>query len=152
MAGKKFRFSLASVLKLRTHEAERAQDRLAQVLRRRDALLDRLRDAESSLGRLVGEDRRIGSLAIITFVRSETARKQATAHRDRVQQQLERVSEEESVAREFLATCMQKQEALNKLKESELEQYWEEIRYTDQQALDEQGFIGFLQQRQKAHI
>jgi flagellar FliJ protein len=152
MAGKKFRFSLASVLKLRSYEAGRAQDRLARILREREVRAAELRAAEEHLERIGAEDTRSGTRGIGAFLRAESAWKQASEARDRARRALERLAAPEREARDLLAECMRKKDALEKLQEKELEAYLEEIRYSEQILLDEQGVIGFMKRRQEVHL
>lgn len=150
MGGKKFRFSLDSVLKLRSHEAECARQDLAEIrgeIRRQEELLEL---AEEELRSAV-EARKMGPTGQRSLARLETFRQ--AAH-DRVQLQrrkLEQLRAREEEARLMLMKRKGEEESIRQLEEQERAAFWREFRSAESEQLDEQAITGYQRQRRAAN-
>ena len=142
MAGKKFRFSLESVLKLRRYETERARQHLGK------AVLDR-QEQEAQVWH--SQQRLLGLTASATGVvdpeslrRQAAFRSDAQRHYDQACNELDACRQHEGQAREHLRTKHSAEESLHILQEKEAAHHKKEQDDAEGDFLDEQAITGFF--------
>jgi len=151
MAGKKFHFSLDSVLKLRRHEADLARRHLAQAIKRRHEQENRLSSVEKCL-REVNETAAVATpTAPLSFQRLSTYRLDLQRARDTESQSLDQMRLDEMQARERLIGKRRQEETLQSLHDVERNSHQEEQNATETDFLDEQALIGFQRKRRLHH-
>ena len=146
MSGKKFRFSLDSVLKLRSHEAECARQDLAHVreeIRRQEALVE---DAERGL-RSALDARLTGSAGQHAFARQEAHRQIASDRLQKERRKLDHLKEMEEEARLTLMQRKGAEETIRNLEEQERTSYLKKLESAESEQLDEQAITGFQRRR-----
>jgi flagellar FliJ protein len=149
MSGKKFHFSLNSVLKLRSHEAECARLDLAAVrqdLRHQQEILEA---AEEAL-RLAVDARRTGSTGQPSLARLEAFRQAAHDRVRTERRKLDRLRDREEEARLILMMRKGAEETMRHLEDDERAFYWKKLRSAEAEQLDEQAITGFHRQRRAA--
>lgn len=150
MPGKRFQFSLLSVLKLRMYETENARQELSSILRQRDQ-----REAEAAHARRELDDivrsRVSGSTAQRELSRHEAFRNQAQHRLDEANRLLEYLAIREHDARIRLIERKAAEEALKQLRENEEAEFWREQRSTEMKILDEQAISSYQRQRRAAN-
>ena len=150
MAGKKFHFSLESVLKLRSHETECARQNLAAV---REQIRDqeiRIADATARLDEVI-QSRRTGTVGQKSLSRLEAFRQEAQNRLDEERGRLEHLRHNEEDARVELMQRKGAEEAILSLKEQEKEKFWKEYYAVETGLLDEAAIAGFRRQRRAAN-
>jgi flagellar FliJ protein len=142
MAGKKFRFSLSSVLRVRTHEAERAEQALAQVMQKRTTQERRVDEAMETLRRLQHEPASADQpVTAASLRRAEAHRLDAQRRLNAEEKRLRHVLREEQQARRELTNRRSAEQALVTLHDIEKQRFHQaeaqaENRQIEDQALD----------------
>lgn len=150
MGGKKYRFSLDSVLKLRSHEAECARqdlEAIRQDIQRQEQILD---EAQEAL-RAVADARKTGSIGQRFLVRIEAFRQAADDRVQKERRKLERLREREEEARLVLMKRKGAEETFRHLEEKERAIFWKDFRSAESERLDEQAITGYHRQRRAAN-
>ena len=142
MAGKKFRFSLESVLKLRRYETERARQHLGQAALDRQQQEEQVRHGQQRLIHLVGSA--AGVVEPESLRRQAAFRSDAQRHYDQACTELEARQQREGQAREHLRTKHSAEESLQILREKEAVHHKKEQDDAEGDFLDEQAITGFL--------
>ena len=150
MSGKKFQFSLASVLKLRMHETECARQDLSNLLKQRDEQDSAAEQLRSELVAIV-HSRGTGSTGQRALSRHEAFRAQAQQRLDEAVRMLEQLNERVNDARLRLIERKTAEEALKRLREDEEARSLLEHRTAETQFLDEQAISSFQRQRRAAN-
>lgn len=150
MAGKKFQFSLASVLKLRMHETECARQDLASILQQREQQEEVVERARGELTGIV-RSRATGATGQRTLSRHEAFRMQAQERLEEEIRALKSLQHREEEARMRLIERKAAEEALARLREDEEIQFWKEYRAAESQFIDEQAISGYQRQRRAAN-
>ncbi|MEX0822365.1 MAG: hypothetical protein WD021_09490 [Rhodothermales bacterium] len=150
MGGKKFRFSLDSVLRLRSHEVECARQDLAQIrhdVRQQELVLE---NAETALHEVVAHQT-TGPTGQRSLARSEAHRQAAHARVRKERRKLDQLREREEEARLTLMQRKGAEETFRHLEEKERASFWKENRSAESEQLDEQAITGFQRQRRAAN-
>ncbi|MDX1532208.1 MAG: flagellar export protein FliJ [Rhodothermales bacterium] len=150
MPGKTFRFSLQSVLDLRRHEAERAEQALTQAVQARRAHEATVADAQARLDGLYA--------ALYATALGPVALRRRTSHlnaarcalRD-AEQGLEVAQRCEDDARRTLFEARRHLEALVTLRQGEADRHRQAHAAAEAAFLDEQAVIGYSRNRLAAH-
>ncbi len=149
MSGKKFQFSLESILKLRRHEAEGARRDLLKIVREVKSQSDVVDDARIYLYRIVSS-RSNGVTGQRSLSRYESFRQDAQHRFDTAKRKLQHLRDMEVDARIRFIECKGAEDAVERLREQEEEQYWKNHKAAERQLLDEQAISNF--QRQKRAV
>lgn len=150
MSGKKFRFSLDSVLKLRSHEAECARQDLAEIRQDIQQQEQRLEVAEEAL-RTAVEARKTGSTGQRSLARTEAFRQAAHERVQVERRKLDQLREREEEALLVLMKRKSAEETIRHLEEQERISYWKDFRSAESEQLDEQAITGYQRQRRAAN-
>lgn len=149
MSGKKFQFSLSSVLKLRMHETECARQDLSSILGRLQRQEREVEKVRSELDEIV-RTRATGATGQYALSRHEAFRSQAQQHLEDASRMLERLKEQEQEARIRLMERKAAEEALKQLRADEEAKFWKEHRSVETKFLDEQAISSYRRQRRAA--
>ncbi len=151
MAGKKFRFSLQSVLRLRRHQTEQAVEALTRLQQERRKLEEDIEAARQKLEQLHQE-----LAACRTDVDPAQLRRQeaywlkARQRLSRLEQQLARLQQQEAEARALVLERRQAEESLERLRERQYARHLEAEAAAERAWIDEQAtgaYVRKLQQR-----
>ena len=146
MAGKKFRFSLETVLKLRRHETERARQHLGRTARERREQEEHVRHMQHRLMTFAGVAvaRVVDS---ISLQRKDAFRKDARQRYEKARTELATRKQYEGQARETLQKKHGAAESLQILCEKEEALHKKEQQDAEGAFLDEQAISGFSRKR-----
>ncbi len=144
MAGRKFRFSLDAVLRLRRHEAEQAERALAQVARLRQDREAHLAAAEDALRALPDAAGLAGTPA--DFRRTAAARSEVMDVRAQARRALEAARQREGAARRALVEARRPEEALESLRERQEEAHRQAALRAEAGVLDEHATAAYCRQ------
>ena len=150
MAGKKFHFSLESVLRLRSHETECARQELAAVREQIRDQEERIREAEARLEEVI-QTCRTGKTGRQSLSRLEAFRQEAHSRLDEERRRLDHLRHMEEDARVELMQRKGAEEAIHSLKVQEKEKFWKEFYAVETGLLDEAAIAGFRRQRRAAN-
>jgi flagellar FliJ protein len=150
MAGKKFKFSLDSVLRLRMHETEGARQELSKVMREAERQQRAVDEARTYVAH-VAKSRFSGATEQRSLSRFESFRQEAWDRLETARRRLQHLHEMEDDARIQFIERKGAEETLKRLREQEEEQHWREHRAAETQFLDEQAISGFQRQRRAAN-
>ena len=145
MAGKKFRFSLESVLKLRRYETERARQRLGRTALERQEQEEQVQHTQQRLMRLVGAA--TGVVDPVSLRRQDAFRSDAQRHYDQACTELDARHLREGQARQHLQTKHGAEESLQILREKEAVHHKKEQDDAEGAFLDEQAIASFSRKR-----
>ncbi|MFQ5571125.1 MAG: flagellar FliJ family protein [Rhodothermales bacterium] len=145
MAGKKFRFSLESVLKLRKYETERARQSLGRATIARKNQEEQVDDLRQRLSNLPGVTP--GKVDPLSLRRQAAFREDAERHYDQACEKLHSLSQREGKAREQLRSRHGAEESLHTLRRREKGQHKKEQDDAEGAFLDEQAISGFHRKR-----
>jgi flagellar FliJ protein len=148
MAGKKFRFPLAKVLRLRHHETDEARLNLARTLRTRQAQEARVSDARDRLDMLSRQDLPSGTFTPAVLRRQDGFRLDAQEALDRELATLARFRQEEDQARAQLLERQRAEESLKTLQAEARERHKRAQQEAETSFLDEQALIGYSRKQQ----
>ena len=148
MAGKKFQFSLAQVLRLRQHETEQCRHALARAIQNRKKQEQQVAYARESLKHLMAGYGGIHSIAL-TDIRKQQALKEANLLQiEKEELLLIELQKEERKRRAQLVVRNSEEEALKTLKEQEKARFEEEERMIEHKLIEEQALNTFRRQQQ----
>lgn len=150
MSGKKFQFSLASVLKLRMHETECARQELSSLTEQRDQQDVVAKQLRRDLLEVV-QSRATGATGQRALSRHEAFRAQAQQRFDEALRTLQHLNEKVHEARLQLVERKTAEEALKQLRADEHAKSVQEYRADETQFLDEQAISSFQRQRRAAN-
>ena len=145
MAGKKFRFSLESVLKLRRHETERARQHLGQASRARQDQEEHVRHMRHRLMAFGGVA--AGVIDPVALRRQAAFRQDAQHRYEQARSELVRRQQHEGEARQVLHEKHRAEESLEILREKEETHHKKEQQDAEGAFLDEQAISGFFRKR-----
>ena len=145
MAGKKFRFSLESVLKLRRYETERARQRLGRTTLDRQQQEEQVQHTRQRLMRLGGAA--TGVVDPVSLRRQDAFRSDAQPHYEQACTELDARHVREGQARQHLQTKHSAEESLQILREKEAVHHKKEQEDIEGAFLDEQAIAGFSRKR-----
>ncbi len=142
MAGKKFQFSLASVLRLRSHESNRARRRLTHAIETRKAQEAKLAEVETRLAEANLTAPLTGTAGPLAFRRFAAYRTHLQRVRDRERRALTQKRMDEANARTALIERRRAEETLQTLHDEERARHLREISESEIAFLDEQALLG----------
>lgn len=146
MAGKKFRFSLDSVLRLREHETRQVREEMAAILRERyeqEALVEQARQRLDALVRAMPT----GALAQRTLRQYDLYRQEAQQAYAAARARLQHLDAREAETRAQLLEKRSAEETLRHLYEQEADQHRREEALAETSFLDEQAISSYYRQR-----
>ena len=145
MAGKKFRFSLESVLTLRRHETERARQHLGRAAHARQEQEAHVRHMRHRLMTFSGTT---AGLVDPVALRRQGAFRQDAQHRyDQARSELRTRHQHEKEARRHLRTKHTAEEGLQVLREKEETVHKKAQQQAEDAFLDEQALAGFFRKQ-----
>ncbi len=144
MAGKKFQFSLATVLRFRRHEADRARQALAHIIEARKQQEARLAEVRSRLQEVHAAAPIAGSADPMAFRRFSSYRTHLERACDRELRSLEDARRSEARARERLLEKRREEESLQSLHDEKKSRHRLEEQGAETDFLDEQALLGYL--------
>ena len=150
MAGKKFRFSLESVLKLRKHETNVAREELAWLMQQKQLQIERVEAAQTRLHDFTREGLR-GVFDSTALRQYDAFRNDALQCLDENRKKLQLITNKEEEARSTVMKKRSAQEALQRLYEKEESKHKKESETADIEFLDEQAITSYFRQRQGAN-
>lgn len=145
MAGKKFRFSLESVLTLRRYETERAQQHLGQAVQERRKQEEQVHHMEERLTQLPGTAP--GIVDPVVLRRQAAFREDALRRYEAACNELNDRVQREGIAREQLREKHGAQESLHILREKEEMVHKKEQADAEGAFLDDQAISGYLRKK-----
>ncbi len=151
MPGKKFRFSLQSVLRWRQHQTEQAVEALVRLQQERAQLEQRIEAARQQLAQLQRElTAHASTTDPVQLRRQEAYWLKAQRQLLRLEQQLEQLRQQEAEARALVLERRQAEESLERLRERQYARYLEAETAAEHAWIDEQAtgaYVRKLQQR-----
>ena len=141
MAGKKFRFSLESVLKLRRHETDRARQHLGRAAHARQEQEERVRHMRHRLMTFTGTA--VGLADPVSLQRQGAFRQDAQHRYDQARTELAARQQHEGQARRALQEKHSAEESLQILREKEERLHKKAQQQAEDAFLDEQAISGF---------
>lgn len=146
MAGKKFRFSLDNLLRLRRHQAEQAEQTLAGALRTRQEHEAHLEAAETTMQALAEEAPTPGTGTPAEFRRFAATQQEAFRARTQAREALETAQRREAAARHALVKARQPEEALHTLRTREQAAHHQTRQRVETAVLDDQATAAYCRQ------
>lgn len=144
MAGRSFRFSLDSVLRLRKHETDLARRRLERAVAARDEAERLVAEAENILSDRVMNLIPPGSTGTTTMRRIATFREDARQKLEVARHQLAELIKMEEQARRLLIERQRDEEALDQLREAEKDEHDKTAQAAELAFIDEQALSGYI--------
>lgn len=148
MSGKKFTFSLHSVLKLRRHKTEQARQALARAvsdIRQQETRVAQARQRLDALPSTLPTGQAIGPL---TLRQRDAFRRDAQHTYDEACRELARLRQVEAEARAHLIQMRQNEETLQTLHDQQKAAFLKEQETSETTLLDEQALSGYHRKKQ----
>ena len=146
MAGKKFRFSLESVLKVRRHETERARQHLGRAAHARQEQEEHVRHMRHRLMTFSGAAS-VGVVDSVALQRQVAFRQDAQHRYDQARTELVLRQQHEGEARRELQQKHSAEESLQVLREKEETLHKKAEQEAEDAFLDEQAISGFFRKK-----
>ncbi|SHL01589.1 flagellar export protein FliJ [Rhodothermus profundi] len=151
MPGKKFRFSLQSVLRLRQHQTEQAVEALIRLQQERQKLEKHIHAARQKLEQLQQQlAAQQSSVDPVWLRRQEAYWMKAQQQLRLLEQQLAQLQQQEAEARALVLERRQAEESLERLRERQYARHLEAEAAAERAWIDEQAtgaYVRKLQQR-----
>ncbi|HET6568466.1 MAG TPA: flagellar export protein FliJ [Rhodothermales bacterium] len=147
MAGKRFTFSLETVLRVRKHETERARQALLEAAVEREQHETLLADAHQRLQNLADSPTTGGTIGTLVFRQYDAFRRDAQRAFDMARQTLQYKQQLEEEARVDLLDRRRAEEALKNLREQQKAEHQRQEEAHDIAFLDEQAITGFTRKK-----
>ncbi len=132
---KKFVFRLESLLNLKAHKVKEIEEAIQKVLYFRHRTEEEIRKQEEYLRSISNGNS--GRFKILDLQAQVNHKEYIAAEIEKLQIQLERIIEIESIYRARLTEAMKEEKILEKLKDKKLETYNEELKKEETKHLDE---------------
>ena len=148
MQGKKFRFSLASILQLRQHETEKTKLDLAKKIqdrRQQEKEVSNARDVLADLSPAIKDKQPV---EIGVFRRLEAHKHDARQTLLRAQERLRNLEVEEQKTRQDLLKKRSAEEALQTLHDKEKDTHFREMNSAENKRIEEQALDNYRRQQQ----
>lgn len=149
MAGKKFRFSLESVLKLRKHETEQARQALGRTLGERKDREAHVRESQQRIAGLADRAPTKGVLSPTAFRRQAAFQQDALKAYEKACQELDSVRQKERAARQHLRVRHGDEESIRTLRQQEHDEHKKAAADADAAFLDDQAISSFFRKSKK---
>lgn len=140
---KRFKFSLASVLKLRRHETEQARQAFAQAAAAVQRQRERVGEARRRLDRLAEQAGTAGASDPSVLRQRDAFRQEAQHAYSEARRQLEALRDREAEARNRLLERQRAEETLQTLHDQQRAGFLEQQAKAEMNFLDEQALSGF---------
>ncbi len=150
MAGKRFKFDLENVLKLRRHETERARQVLLDAAIERERHESLLADSQRRLQEITKSTTSTGTVGSITFRQHDAFRRDAQRALQQAMRALKQKQQEEEAARQQLVDRRRAEEALQNLHDQQKEAHRREQETVELAFLDEQALSSFARKKLSA--
>lgn len=150
MTGKRFKFDLENVLKLRRHETERARQMLVDAAMERERHESLLADSQRRLREIAMSAASHGTVGSITFRQHDAFRRDAHRAFEQAARALKQKQQAEDEARKQLVEHRRAEEALQNLHDQKREAHLREQETVDLAFLDEQALSSFARKRLSA--
>ena len=147
MQGKKFRFSLASILRLRQHETECSKLDLAKKIQERQQQEQQVSVARDVLADLSPAIQTNQSVEIGMFRRMEAHKEDARQNLHKAQERLRNLEVEEQKTREDLLKKRSAEEALQTLHDREKDSHLRELATVEDKIIEEQALGNYRRQK-----
>ena len=148
MPGKKFRFSLASILKLRQHQTEKSKQDLAKKILNRKSQEKEVNDARELLADLSNEEVDKEQTVTVKFLKRRGAlREQARIALLRANERLEDLIQEEQQTRADLLQKKSAEEALQSLHDREKENHIRGLETEENKQIEEQALESYRRKK-----
>lgn len=147
MQGKKFRFSLASILRLRQHETERSKLDLAKKMQARIKQEKEVSDAQNVLADIVPAINTKQAIEVGVFRRFEAHKHDARQTLQKAQKRLRNLEEEEQKTRADLLKKRSAEEALQTLHDKEKDTHLREQESAEEKIIEEQALDNYRRQK-----
>ncbi len=146
MYGKKFRFSLASILKLRKHETACTQKDLARKMQDRKAQEEEVSAAEEQLAHIAPAVEKNGVIDIQFLRRLEAHKEDARMALIEARERLSVLQHEERQTRNHLLKKRSAEEALQTLHDKEKDHHFRGVEAAENKQLEEQALDNYRRQ------
>lgn len=143
MSGKKFRFSLQSVLELREYETEQARHQLQATVQAREEQEQAVQRAEERLKEIRDEAPDPGRVGLRTLRQHDAFRQHAQQQLQQEQKRLRELEEQEAEARAAWIEHRQAEESLNTLHDKEQAQHQKDQSDAELAFIDEQSVMRY---------
>lgn len=143
MSGKKFRFSLQSVLDLREYESESARHALSHAVRARREQEQKIERMEERLDELNRKAPDPGQADLRTLRRFDAFRSHLRHQCDRARKKLAALRDDEQAARDAWMEKRQNEERLHTLREQEESAHRQDVTASNIDFMDEQAVLRF---------
>ena len=147
MQGKKFRFSLASILRLRQHETERTKLDLAKKMQDRRKQEQEVSEAREVLAELSPVIKTNQPVEIGVFRRLEAHKHDARQTLLKAQERLRNLEVEEQKTRQDLLKKRSAEEALQTLHDKEKDTHIRELNTAENKRIEEQALDNYRRQQ-----
>ena len=147
MQGKKFRFSLASILRLRQHETERTKQDLAKKIQDRVKQEKEVSDAREVLAEITPAINTNKPVEIGVFRRLEAHKYDARQTLLKAQERLRNLEIEEQKTRQDLLKRRSAEEALQTLHDKEKDTHFREQQTAENKIIEEQALNNYRRQQ-----
>ena len=148
MQGKKFRFSLASILQLRQHETERTKLDLAKKMQDRKKQEEEVSNARDHLAELSPGISKNQSLEITSLRRMEALKEDARQSLIKAKERLRNLQAEEKKVRDDLLKRRSAQEVLQTLHDKEKDSHLRDLESAENKRIEEQALDNYRRQQQ----
>ena len=150
MSGKKFRFSLASILRLRQHETERTRYDLARAIKDRIAQEAQVVVARDHLADLSPGVDQHKTVKVTDLRRAEALKEEARQMLQRASERLEDLMTHEQQTRDNLIQKRSAEEALQTLHDQEKTRHIRDIESAENKQIEEQALDKYRRQQQSS--
>ena len=147
MQGKKFRFSLASILQLRQHETERTKQDLAKKMQDRKKQEEEVSNAREQLAELTPAIPTNQSLEINFLRRMEALKEDARQSLIKAKEKLKDLKAEEKEARDDLLKKRSAEEVLQTLHDKEKDTHLRDLESAESKQIEEQALDNYRRQQ-----
>ena len=148
MPGKKFRFSLASILRLRQHETERTRFDLAKKMQDRKAQEAEVLEARDQLAEINPDIQTQQTVRVTDLRRVEALKQDARNMLHKANERLEDLMTQEQRTRSDLLQKRSAEEALQTLHDQEKTRHIRDIESAENKQIEEQALDKYRRQQQ----
>ena len=148
MQGKKFRFSLASILQLRQHETERTKQDLAKKMQDRRKVEEEVSNARDQLAELSPVIQTNQPLDLNSLRRMEALKEDARQSLLKAKERLRSLEAEEKQVRDDLLKKRSAEEALQTLHDKEKDSHLRDLESAENKRIEEQALDTYRRQQQ----
>lgn len=148
MSGKKFRFSLASILKLRQHETEQKKQDLAKKMQDRKSQEQEVSNAREQLANIASDIEEKQAHSVKLLKRRQAFQDQARIALQKANERLEDLIQEEQQTRADLIQKKSAEEALQSLHDQEKASHIRGLETAENKQIEEQALESYRRKKQ----